>query len=144
MEMEVVQEEIDMLIIVEEEGESDESPVISDVEEPMIKLQVLSNNINVMIIQLKGVFNKLKMVHVLVDSGTTYNFMHPILLKNLKAPMSNLLSLKMMLVSGARTKTQSEVNASLQLQGFKFSTNFCILLVFGYEETSCGILRVCQ
>lgn len=57
-----------------------------------------------------------KVVHVLIDLGATYNFMYPTLLKNLKAPMSNLLPLNVMLANGAKIKIQGEVNASLQLQ----------------------------
>lgn len=132
MIMEVVQEEIDMPIIVEVETEGEESPVASDIEEPLIKLQVLSEASSIRTMQLKGVFNK-RLVHVLVDSGATHNFIHPTLLKNLKEPVSNLLPLNVMLASGAKMKTQGEVNVPLQLQQYDFSADFYILPISGCE-----------
>lgn len=132
MIMKVVQEEIDMPIIVEVETEGEESPAVSDIEEPLIKLQVLSDLSTIRTMQLKGVFNK-RLVHVLVDSGATHNFIHPTLLKNLKSPVSNLLPLNVMLASGARMKTQGEVSVTLQLQQYEFSADFYILPISGCE-----------
>lgn len=132
MIMEVVQEEVDMSIIVEVETEGEESPVMSDIEEPLIKLQVLSDTSLVRTMQLKGMFNG-KSVHVLVDSGATHNFIHPTLLKNLKVPVSKLSPLNVMLASGARMRTQGEVTVRLQLQQYDFSAEFYILSISGCE-----------
>lgn len=54
MVIEVVQEEIDMPIIVEVEGERDDTLRPGDLEEPVIKLQVISDINSVRTIQLKG------------------------------------------------------------------------------------------
>lgn len=53
MIMEVVQEELDMPIIVEVEAEGEEPPVASDIEEPLIKLHVLSDASSIRTMQLK-------------------------------------------------------------------------------------------
>lgn len=132
MVMEVVQEEIDMPIIVEVEGESDDNTPPIDVAEPLIKLHVIADVSSVRTMQLKGVFNK-RIVHVLNDSGATHNFIHPTLLKNLKAPVSTLLPLNVMLASGARMRTHGEVTAVLQLQQYAFCADFYILPVSGCE-----------
>lgn len=54
-----------------------EVPPIINIEEPLIRLQVLAyGNSTSNTMQLKGKFGK-KMVHVLIDSGVTHNFVHP-------------------------------------------------------------------
>ncbi|XP_024196010.1 uncharacterized protein LOC112199194 [Rosa chinensis] len=82
----------------------EEVPPITDLEEPLIRLQVMSNNkSSPATMQLKGNFNK-KVVHVLIDSA-----------------------------SGAKMKTCGEAKIELQLQQFSFSDDFYILPVTGYE-----------
>lgn len=81
--------------IIGTEGENSTPPV--KVEESLIKLQVVSDTNSVQTMQLKRVFNKRV---VLIDSGATHNFIHPTLLKRLKAPVTNLLPLNVMLASG--------------------------------------------
>lgn len=60
-------------------------------------------------------------------------FLHLTLLKNLKAPMNNLLPLNVMLASSARMKTRGDVIALLRLQQFEFLEDFYILPVSGCE-----------
>lgn len=93
MVMEVVQEEVDMPIIVEVETEGEESPVMSDIEEPLIKLQVISDISSVRTMQMKGVFNK-RVVHVLVDSGATHNFIHPNTTEEFEGTSKQLVALE--------------------------------------------------
>lgn len=63
----------------------DEIPPIENIDEPLIRLNVLSGDTMAETMQLKGQFNS-KQVHVLVDCSATHNFIHPALLKkgNLK------------------------------------------------------------
>lgn len=132
MVMEVAQEEIDMPIIVEVEGEGDDTLPQANIEEPLIKLQVISDTNYVWTMQLKGDFNK-RRVHVLIDSGATHNLLHPTLLKNLKAYVNQLLPLNVMLASGVRMNTHGEVAAGLRLQGYEFITDFYILPISSCE-----------
>ncbi|XP_024196009.1 uncharacterized protein LOC112199191 [Rosa chinensis] len=131
MVMEISQDERDLLSstdLVEEEV-----PPITDLEEPLIRLQVMSDNkSSPATMQLKGNFNK-KVVHVLIDSGATHNFIHPQLLRGTKVQVHNFSPLHVVLASGAKMKTSGEAKIELQLQQFSFSDDFYILPVTGYE-----------
>ncbi|KAM5551624.1 hypothetical protein ABKV19_026461 [Rosa sericea] len=132
MLMEVVQEE--------EENESAteskdlvEVPPITDIEEPLIRRQVMGDsNSTPATMQLKGVFNG-KTIHVLIDSGATHNFIHPQLLKGTKILVHQFSPLNVILASGAKMKTKGEVKVELRLQQFLFSDDFYVLPVTGCE-----------
>lgn len=109
-----------------------EVPPVHDCEEPLIQLHVLADHSNAVTMQLKGLFNN-KMVHVLIDSGATHNFIHPTLLKNLKAQVHNLTPLNVQLASGAKMQTMGEVYHLLQLQKFEFNADFYVLPISGCE-----------
>ena len=54
--------------------------------------------------QLKGTLGN-QIVHVLIDSGATHNFIHPQVLKGTKLPVRKLKPLNVLLASGAKVKT---------------------------------------
>ncbi|XP_061993693.1 uncharacterized protein LOC133711607 [Rosa rugosa] len=131
MIMEVTQDEEDLLSV--EESLDQEVPPITDIEEPLIRLHVIGDgSSSPATMQLKGLFNN-KIVHVLIDSGATHNFIHPQLLKNTKVQVHQLSPLNVILASGAKMKTRGEVNIELQLQQFTFADNFYVLPVTGCE-----------
>lgn len=101
-------------------------------EEPLIQLHVLEDHSMTVTMQLKGLFNN-KLVHILIDSGATHNFLHPTLLKNLKTPAHRLSALNVQLASGAKMQTLGELHYSLQLQQFDFAVDFYVLPVSGCE-----------
>lgn len=82
--------------------------------------------------QLKGVFNN-RMVHILIDSGATHNFIHPQLLKGTKVQVHKFSPLNVILASGAKMQTKGEVKVEMQVQQFKFMDDFYILPVTGCE-----------
>lgn len=131
MVMEVVPDEIDS-VQPTEEAVALEVPPITDIEEPLIKLQVLQDSSTATTMQLKGTFNN-REVHVLIDSGATHNFVHPSLLKNLKTQVHHFPPLNVRLASGAKMRTMGEINYVMKLQEFEFAADYYILPVSGCE-----------
>ncbi|KAM5587861.1 hypothetical protein ABKV19_006351 [Rosa sericea] len=128
MVMEVTQDDSD-----DTNGVQPEVPPIVDIEEPLIRLQVMGDGHNSpATMQLKGMFNN-KCVHVLIDSRATHNFIHPQLLKGTKTQVHKLPPLNVVLASGAKMKTQGEVQVNLQLQDFQFLADYYVLPVTGCE-----------
>lgn len=115
-----------------DENQDNEVPPITDLDEPLIRLHIMSDDSNAQTMQLKGLFGG-KVVHVLIDSGATHNFVHPQLLKGTKFPVHYFAPLSVSLASGARMQTKGEVTASLEMQGFVCTNDFYILPVTGCE-----------
>ncbi|PRQ25670.1 putative succinate dehydrogenase (quinone) [Rosa chinensis] len=110
-----------------------EVPPIIDLDEPLIRLQVMGDNHSkAATMQVKGRFHG-RTVHVLINSGATHNFIHPHLLRGTKVHVHHLPPLNVILASGAKMKTQGEATIDLQLQQFQFTDEFYILPVTGCE-----------
>lgn len=132
MVMEIVPDEV---VTTEEPGGTpqliEQTPLV-DLDEPLIRLQAMGDDsANSTTMQLKGLF-KGKIVHVLIDSGATHNFIHPHLLHGTKTHIHKFAPLNVVLASGAKMKTHGEVRIELKLQEYMFSG-----LVGG--STSCSI-----
>lgn len=82
--------------------------------------------------QLKGTLGN-QIVHVLIDSGATHNFIHPQVLKVTKLPVRKLKPLNVLLASGAKVKTTGEVTTSFNLQGCDFIKDFYVLPMTGCQ-----------
>lgn len=108
-----------------------EVPPIIDIEEPLIRLQVMADGGSTTM-QLKGSFTN-RRVHVLIDSGATHNFIHPRLLKGTKVPVHKFKPLNVLLASGAKMQTHGEAHLELQLQDFKFAADYYVLPLTGCE-----------
>ncbi|KAL6223610.1 hypothetical protein ACLB2K_006993 [Fragaria x ananassa] len=131
MSLEIVPDEGELVDGVDE-SQQKEVPPITDLEEPLIGLHIMSDDYNGQTMQLEAQFGS-KIVHVLIDSGATHNFIHPRLLKGRKLPIHHFSPLNISLASGARMQTKGEVRASLKLQGFLCTNDFYILPVTGCE-----------
>ncbi|XP_062028068.1 uncharacterized protein LOC133743955 [Rosa rugosa] len=114
MVIEVVQEEIELAgptvnEVIEEHVQLDEGTI-----EPEVQLQVMGEQDNSDTMQVKGWFNK-KVVHVLIDTGASHNFIHPSLLKKYKAQIVDIKPLKVRLASGALMQTKGQVSCEVVL-----------------------------
>lgn len=110
----------------------EEVPPVDSGEEPLIQLNVISDDKWPETMQLKGKCG-IKSVHVLIDSGATHNFIHPTLLNGLNAESRGQESLSVRVASGAILKTQGTIVTRLKLQNYEFVGEFHILSVPGCE-----------
>lgn len=113
-------------------SEVEEVPPIESGEEPLIQLNVISNEKWLETMQLKGRCGT-KSVHVLVDSRATHNFTHPALLCGLEVSKKTSVSLSVKVASGAILKTQGTIETAIHLQGYEFVGDFHVLPVPGCE-----------
>ncbi|XP_004292526.1 PREDICTED: uncharacterized protein LOC101313866 [Fragaria vesca subsp. vesca] len=141
MSLEIVPDEDELMMLDSSESQR-EVPPITDLDEPLIRLQVMGDDsATTETMQLKGRLGN-KSVHVLIDFGATHNFIHPQLLKGTKFPVQYFSPLNVRLASGAKMKTRGEVHAQLSLQDFNFAADFYILPVTGCEiELGAGWLK---
>lgn len=102
---------------------SEEVPPVENGEEPLIQLNVITDDKWPETMQLKGQCGT-KRVHVLIDSGATHNFIHPAILNGLKVEVEGLKPLSVRVASGAVLKTQGKVRTSVQLQKYVFTGDF--------------------
>lgn len=111
---------------------TEEVPPVDNGEEPLIQLNVISDDKWPETMQLKGKCGT-KRVHVLIDSGATHNFIHPSLLRGLTVESTGQKALSVRVASGAILKTQGTVVTALQLQDYEFEGEFHVLPVPGCE-----------
>lgn len=84
---------------------ADEVPLVENGEKPLIQLNVIADDKWPEVMQLKGSCGN-NVVHVMIDSGATHNFIHPSLLNGLRKEVKGLEALSVRVASGAVLKTQ--------------------------------------
>lgn len=93
---------------------TEEVPPVETGDEPLIQLNVITDDKWPETMQLKGQCGP-KMVHVLIDSGATHNFIHLAILKGLKTEVEGLKPLYVRVASGAVLKTQGKIRTMVKL-----------------------------
>ncbi|KAL6180389.1 hypothetical protein ACLB2K_047052 [Fragaria x ananassa] len=92
------------------EGDNNELALVDDNNEEEVVLQAMSDG-SASTMQLKGLCNK-KRAHVLIDLGASHNFIHPALLKSVKATVQTISRVRVKLASGAVLYTNKFRNHS--------------------------------
>lgn len=115
--------------------DSAEEETMYNLDEPLIQLYVLAGKVTHDTMQLEGVLGRnKKQVHVLIDSGTTHNFIHPSVIKHAEALFGKGKSLQVLVASGAILYTTRFISSlEMCLQGYTFTYEFYVLPISGCE-----------
>ncbi|KAF9602599.1 hypothetical protein IFM89_030205 [Coptis chinensis] len=65
---------------------------------------------------------------VLVDSGSTHNFIHPTAARRCGLSITSYATLQVMIADGGYLPSNGLVRVKVEVQGFSFTTNFTVLL----------------
>nr|XP_011468582.1 PREDICTED: uncharacterized protein LOC101308702 [Fragaria vesca subsp. vesca] len=84
------------------------------------------------IMQLKGCCNK-RQLHTLIDSGASHSFMHPNVLKNVRAQVEVIKPVRVRVASGKILVTTKIATLELCLQGYTFLFQYYVLPILGSE-----------
>lgn len=122
-------------IMVQESDEDDENLRVED-DVPLISLHAINSleNNRISTMRLVGFYKKRK-IHMLVDSGSTYNVLDLALAKNLGCKLITLLTpLVITVTSGQTIICEYECDKfSWEMQGGKFTVDFLVMTLGGCE-----------
>ncbi|XP_042510970.1 uncharacterized protein LOC122086287 [Macadamia integrifolia] len=130
-----------LLLMVDDESKEDEEnqiegePTLDSVEEglPEISLHALAGPLSPSTIRLTGTCNKLH-VHVLIDSGSTHNFVQEKVANMLSWPVFPSKPFKVFVGNGEYLScTKKCVGMTLELQGHTFTMDLFVLPIQGVD-----------
>eukprot|EP00252_Welwitschia_mirabilis_P002415 TRINITY_DN1235_c2_g1_i3.p1 TRINITY_DN1235_c2_g1~~TRINITY_DN1235_c2_g1_i3.p1 ORF type:complete len:434 (+),score=40.30 TRINITY_DN1235_c2_g1_i3:1161-2462(+) len=101
--------------------------------QPEISMHAMTGSLSPQTMRVKAELKK-QHVSILIDSGSTHNFIHPNLVKQLNFQWTNDNPLEVMVANGERLRIQRTCNnLPLTIQGFNFTSEFYILPLRGCD-----------
>jgi hypothetical protein len=108
-------------------------PIFTKVPYPEISLHTIASAVNLNTMRLIR-WIKHQRVVVLLDSGSTHNFLDPTILHKLFLPVDAALLLQVRVTNGARVTSEGRCHSiSLKIQGHLFKADFYVLPLGGYN-----------
>ncbi|XP_019267598.1 PREDICTED: uncharacterized protein LOC109244894 [Nicotiana attenuata] len=116
------------------ELEEQEMELTQPMEQVGISIHVLNGSLGYRTLRVTG-YHSQKPLHILVDTGSSHNFMDPELVERLKCPVRATTPQLVAVANGNMLKVDKVCKTSWLLQGAEFSAEF-LLLPLG----SCGVV----
>lgn len=118
-------------LTMEEQGADNLSLAL---DTPLITLNVLTDKHKPNTMQIQGSVGVNQKIHILIDSGSTHNFVHPSLITKDTGFVDFSRPLRVLVASGARVLTKGFLpKFQLSIQGYQLEGEFYILPVPGCE-----------
>ena len=115
------------------ESDLDDSHLDEDIPSDISSLNALMGHPYVHALRLEGSFDA-HQFHVLIDSGSTHNFIKLTIIENLQLPMSGTPYFRVFIGNGDfLLYTQCFPSVPIVLQGYKFTTNLFVLPIEGLD-----------
>lgn len=112
----IVQENKEEEVVVGNKGNKEE-------ESMEVSIQVLSRCINNNSMKVLGRIGD-SFIEILVDSGSTHNFLDPLIIKVAKLRVEKVASLQVKIANGDTMLSQGQCEETLKIQGSKFRIHF--------------------
>jgi len=113
--------------------DSQAAPIVTEVPEPEISLHAIAGAINPNTMRLIG-WIKHQRVVILLDSGSTHNFLDPSILRKLFLPVDATMQLQVRVANGARVASEGRCHSvPLKIQGLLFKADFYVLSLGGCD-----------
>jgi hypothetical protein len=109
------------------------APIVTEVSDPEISLHAIAGSVSPTTMRLVGLLRNQRVV-ILLDSGSTRNFLDPALLQVVPLPVDVGVTLNVRIVNGATVVSEGVCQfVSLKIQGHHFSTNFYLIPLGGCD-----------
>ncbi|KAL6286677.1 hypothetical protein ACE6H2_011067 [Prunus campanulata] len=110
-----------------------DDPGYTPLADPCFTIHSLTGALFPQTMRLQGMVHNAP-IHIFVDSGATFNFLHPTLARKLALPVDTSSVQHLYTASGEHLSTQGAVHdLSVQIQGYTLSSSFKLLPVAGCD-----------
>jgi hypothetical protein len=102
-------------------------------KEPEISLHAISGSLGANSMRLMGLLQK-QQVSILVDSGSTHNFLDPAFLHKVQLPLTSTPLLRVKIADGTSVQSLGKLSpVTLKVQGYSISTTFHLIALGGCD-----------
>jgi hypothetical protein len=106
---------------------------VVECKEPEISLNAISGSLGAKSMRLVGLLQH-QQVSILVDSGSTHNFLDPAFLPKVQLPLTSTPFLRVKIADGTTVQSLGKVSSvTLKVQGHSISTSFYLIALGGYD-----------
>jgi hypothetical protein len=106
---------------------------VVECKEPEISLNAISGSLGAKSMRLMGLLQH-QQVSILVDSGSTHNFLDPAFLHKVQLPLTSTPFLRVKIADGTTVQSLRKVSSvTLKVQGHSISTSFYLIALLGYD-----------